>query len=334
MSITHPYLMFLGDAPDQLAAKTAVGVAYWRRPWCLGQFRLAGCRADLGLPELGLEAAAAAGARTLLVGVANRGGIIAESWIAPLIQALELGMDLAAGLHQRLAEIPVVRDRAAALGRAVHDVRHPGRSFPIANGEKRPGKRLLAIGTDCSVGKMWTALALEQEMRARGFDAEFRATGQTGVMIAGSGVSIDAVVSDFVAGAVEALSPANRPDHWDIVEGQSSLLHPSYAGVTLGLVHGAQPDAMVLCHEPNRPHMRGLPGRPVPGFADTIAVHEAAARVTNPAAKVVGISLNTSALDAAAAERAIKAAEDSLGLPAGDPSRGGLGRVVDGLATL
>jgi uncharacterized NAD-dependent epimerase/dehydratase family protein len=166
-------------------------------------------------------------------------------------------------------------------------------------------------------------------MRRRGFKVDFRATGQTGILIAGCGVSIDAVVSDFISGATESLSPDNDADHWDVVEGQASVLHPSYAGVTVGLVHGSQPDAMVLCHEPGRPHMRGLSHRPVPGLAETIAAHEACARVTNPHARVVGLSFNTAALPEAEATRVRREAEDALGLPAVDPLRTGVGTIVD-----
>lgn len=331
MSIAHPYLLFLGDAPDQLSAKVADGVARWRRDWCVGQLRLPGCEADVGLADVTLEEARDKGAKTLLIGVANRGGRIAESWAETMLRALDLGFDIASGLHGKVADIPPVRERAERLGRRIFDVRHPTQSFEIGTGAKRPGKRLLAVGTDCSIGKMFTALALEAEMRARGMKADFRATGQTGILIAGDGVSIDAVVSDFVSGAVEWLSPANEPDHWDVVEGQASLLHPSYAGVTLGLVHGSQPDAMVMCHEPSRPHMRGLPGRPLPDLAACIAVHEQAARVTNPAARVIGISLNTSALDEAAALELIDRTAKAYGMPCGDPLRTGVGAIVDAL---
>jgi uncharacterized NAD-dependent epimerase/dehydratase family protein len=331
LSIAHPYLLFLGDAPDQLSAKVADGVARWRRDWCVGQLRLPGCEADVGLADVTLEEARDKGAKTLLIGVANRGGRIAESWAETMLRALDLGFDIASGLHGKVADIPPVRERAERLGRRIFDVRHPTQSFEIGTGAKRPGKRLLAVGTDCSIGKMFTALALEAEMRARGMKADFRATGQTGILIAGDGVSIDAVVSDFVSGAVEWLSPANEPDHWDVVEGQASLLHPSYAGVTLGLVHGSQPDAMVMCHEPSRPHMRGLPGRPLPDLAACIAVHEQAARVTNPAARVIGISLNTSALDEAAALELIDRTAKAYGMPCGDPLRTGVGAIVDAL---
>ncbi len=332
MAIAHPYLMFLGDAPDQLAAKTAAGVAMWRPDWCLGQLRLDGCMADLNLPELTLEAAAAQGARTLVIGVANRGGIVSERWLATLTRALELGMDIASGLHNRLAGIPELAAAAERHGRRLFDVRHPTRSFAVATGVKRRGKRLLTVGTDCAVGKMFTSLAIEREMRSRGMKADFRATGQTGIFIAGDGVSVDAVVADFISGAAEWLSPDNDDDHWDIVEGQGSLFHASFAGVSLGLLHGSQPDAIVLCHEPGRPHMRGLPQAPLPGLRECIDANLAAGRLTNPEIRCIGLGFNTSRLDAAEAERVCRAAEDETGLPCVDAWRDGAARLVDRLA--
>jgi uncharacterized NAD-dependent epimerase/dehydratase family protein len=201
----------------------------------------------------------------------------------------------------------------------------------VANGVKRRGRRLLTVGTDCSVGKMFASLAIEREMKARGMKADFRATGQTGIFIAGDGVSVDAVVADFISGAAEWLSPDNDDDHWDVVEGQGSLFHASYAGVSLGLLHGSQPDALVLCHEPGRPHMRGLPRVAPPGLAECIETNLAAARLTNPAVRFVGMSFNTSKLDAVEAARVCGAAEDELGLPCVDAWRDGAGRIVDTL---
>ena len=326
-----PYLLFLGDAPDALAAKTAAGVAHWRPEWCVGQLRLPGCKADLGLPEMSVEDAAGAGARTLVVGVANRGGVINENWIPVLGRALERGLDLASGLHVRLAEVPALKEAAARLGRSIADVRHPARDFEVASGKRRSGKRLLTVGTDCSIGKMFTALALEREMRRRGMKADFRATGQTGILIAGEGVSIDAVVSDFVSGAVEWLAPANADDHWDLIEGQGSLFHASYAGVSLGLLHGAQAQALVMCHEPTRTHMRGLPHYPLPGLGECIEANLRAARLTCPEAACFGIAINTAALDASAADSVLKQTADAFGLPCVDPVRTGVASIVDRL---
>ena len=331
MTIRRPYLMFLGNAPDQLAAKTAQGIVQWRRDWCVGQMRLSGCKADLGLPDMSLDQAVAAGVATVIVGVANRGGVLGEAWVPLLADALGRGLDLASGLHQRLSDVPLLAAAAARHGRQLFDVRHPTREFAVGTGARRPGKRLLTVGTDCSIGKMYTALALEKAMRARGLAADFRATGQTGIFIAGSGVSVDAVVADFISGAVEYLAPAAAPDHWDLIEGQGSLFHASYAGVSLGLLHGAQPDALVMCHEPTRRHMRGLPGFPLPSLEDCIAANLQAARLTNPAVRCVGIAINTAALDAAAATRLLAETADRLGLPAVDPLRTGVGAIVDRL---
>ena len=331
MAIQHPYLLFLGDAPDQLAAKTARGIADWRPDYCLGQFRMAGCQADLGLGDMTLEEAAGAGARTLVIGVANRGGIISDAWTDILEQALDLGLDLAAGLHNRLADVPRLSAAAERNGRQLFDVRHPSRTFDVANGVKRPGKRLLTVGTDCSVGKMYTSLALEREMRERGLKADFRATGQTGILIVGDGVSVDAVVADFIAGATEWLTPANDEDHWDLVEGQGSLVHASFAGVSTGLLHGAQPDALVLCHEPTRPHMRGLPDYALPDLKTCIDLNVMTARLTNPAAVCIGVAVNTSQMEPDAADALLKETEDALGLPAVDPVRNGVAPIVDRL---
>ena len=331
MAIKNPYLLFLGDAADQLAAKTAQGIAHWRPEWCLGQLRLPDCNADLGLPDLTLEEAAETGARTLVVGVANRGGVISDTWIEVLHRALDLGMDLAAGLHNRLADVPRLATAAARLDRHLFDVRHPTQQFELGNGKKRSGLRLLTVGTDCSCGKMYTSLAFEKEMRARGMNADFRATGQTGIFIAGDGVSIDAVVADFIAGAVEGLSPDNDPDHWDLIEGQGSLFHASFAGVSMGLLHGAQADALVLCHEPTRRHMRGLPAYPLPDLKECIDANITAARLTNPAVTCVGVAVNTSSMADGEAEPYLRHVEDDLGIPAVDPFKDGVAPIVDRL---
>ena len=331
MRIEPPYLLFLGDAPDRLAVKTADGLAHWRPRWCLGQLRLPGCKVDLGLPEMTLEQGREAGAKTLIVGAANRGGVISPPWIHTLLGALDLGFDIASGLHQRLSAIPALGDKAAARGSKLFDVRHPSGEFPIANGGQRTGKRLLTVGTDCSIGKMFTALALEREMKARGMKADFRATGQTGIFIAGEGVSVDAVVADFVAGAVEDLTPGAEPDHWDLIEGQGSLFHPSYAGVSLGLLHGAQADRLVMCHDLQRRHMRGLPAYPLPPLQECIRRNEEAGRLTNEDCRVAGVAVITAHLSSEKASELLEDIEAETGLPAVDPCRGGVGRLVDAL---
>lgn len=333
MAFRTPYLMFLGDAADQLAAKTAQGVVDWRPDICLGQLSLEGCNADLGLTEMSLGQAYDAGARTLILGVANRGGIITVDWLDTLREAIELGFDIASGLHNRLTDISELVNAAEKNGTSLTDVRLPTREFPVASGIKRSGNRLLTVGTDCSVGKMYTALALEAEMKKRGMNVSFRATGQTGIFITGRGVSVDAVISDFVSGATEWLTPENAADHWDVIEGQGSLFHASFAGVSLGLLHGAQADALVLCHEPTRPHMRGLPAYRLPDIADCIRVNVQMARLTNPAAQVIGISVNTKALDKQVALDYLDKLEQQYSLPAVDPFVTGVATLVDKLAS-
>lgn len=330
--IDGPYLLFLGDAADPLAAKVAQGIRDWRPDAAIGQYRMPDCNADLGLPDMTPAEAAAQGARTMVIGVANRGGVISPAWIAILTRALEAGLDLASGLHNLLRDEPELVAVAAARGRALHDVRVPPHRYPVGNGKRRSGRRCLAVGTDCSVGKMYTALAMEKAMRARGMKATFRATGQTGILITGGGVPLDAVVADFMAGSIEELSPANDADHWDLIEGQGSLFHPSYSGVTLALIHGGQPDALVLCHEPTRPHLRGLPDYTLPPLAALRDLALETARIVNPEVKVTGVSINTAALDAAAAERLLAETEAQLGLPTVDPFRQGADRLVDALA--
>lgn len=330
--IEGPYLLFLGDAADPLAAKVAQGIRDWRPDAALGQYRMQGCNADMGLPDMTPAEAAAKGARTMVVGVANRGGVISPAWIEVLSQALEAGMDLASGLHNLLRDEPELVAVAMKTGRALHDVRIPPHRYPIANGRRRPGKRCLAVGTDCSVGKMYTALAMEREMRARGMKATFRATGQTGILITGGGVPLDAVVADFMAGSIEALSPANDADHWDLIEGQGSLFHASYSGVTLALIHGGQPNSLVLCHEPTRTHMRGLPEYKLPSLEALRDLALDMARIVNPEVRVSGVSINTAGLDAGTAEQLLRETEARLGLPTTDPFRHGAGRLVDALA--
>jgi uncharacterized NAD-dependent epimerase/dehydratase family protein len=329
MNIQTPYLLFLGDAADPLAAKVAQGICDWRPDSAAGQFRMQGCNADLGLQDMSIAQAVAAGAKTLVVGVANRGGVISDSWIEILRDALAQGMDIAAGLHKRLADVPDLKADADRLGRRLFDVRHPNQTFDVATGAKRRGKRLLPVGTDCSCGKMYTALAIEKELRSRGVNADFRATGQTGILVTGRGVCVDAVVADFISGAVEWLSPDNDDDHWDVVEGQGSLFHPSFAGVTTGLIHGAQPDALVLCHEPTRTHMRGLPHFPIPDLKECMDANLGVAYLTNPNARFIGVAVNTSKLGEQEADAYLKQTEEKLGLVTVDPLRDGVARIVD-----
>ena len=330
--IQTPYLLFLGDAPDQLAAKVAQGIKDWRPENAVAQYRMDGCNADLGIVDMTLAQARDAGAKTLVIGVANRGGIISAAWKAVLIEAIEMGYDLASGLHSLLNDETDLVAAAEKHGRTLFDVRIPTVDYPIANGKKRSGKRCLAVGTDCSVGKMYTALAMDKTMRERGMKSTFRATGQTGILITGDGVPLDAVIADFMAGSVEYLTPDNDDDHWDLIEGQGSLFHVSYSGVTMALVHGGQPDALILCHEPTRPHMRGLPDYTPPSLEQVRDVALTLARVGNPTCQVVGVSVNTQHMSDADARAYLAQVETDMGLPATDPFRYGADKLVDALA--
>ena len=327
MQIATPYLMFLGDVPDRLAAKTAYGIADWRPDWCVGQMRMDGCAADLGIPDLTLAQAVAQGCRTMVIGVANAGGTLPAHWIAVIVDALRHGLDVASGLHVRLGAIPEIAAAAGAEGRRLHDVRHTDETFATGKGTERPGRRLLTVGTDCSVGKKYAALALERALRERGFDADFRATGQTGVFISGRGAAIDAVAADFISGAVEWIAPAAEPEHWDLIEGQGSLFHPSFAGVSLGLLHGAQADAFVVCHEPTRTTMRGVE-HPLPTIREVIDLTVRCGRLTNPDIRPVGIAVNTQALGEPEARKLLDDLAKAYALPATDPVRFGVTGIV------
>ena len=331
MNIKKPYLLFLGDSEF---AKTAQGICHWRPQDCVAQFRLEGCQVDLGLPEVSIKEAADRGAKTLVIGVAPHGGLLKESWLPHLKAALEAGMDIAAGLHTKMADIDVLQTAAKRHGRQILDIRHPKTTFAVGDGDKRSGKRLLAVGTDCNVGKMFTTLAIEKEMHKRGMDATFRATGQTGIFIAGKGAAVDAVISDFVSGAAETLSPDNHEEHWDLIEGQGSLHNPSYAGVSLGLLHGSQPDAIVLCHDPLRKHVVDLENYAIPPLLEAIDTALRAARLTNPNVQCVGVCVNTSKMTAIEAEEVIAKIGQEVNLPCVDPVRTGVGVIVDKLATL
>ena len=330
-TIPGKYLLFLGSERSRLDAKTACGILQWRPELCLGQLRLSADTVDLGLPDMTPAEAKAAGVGSIVVGIAPFGGGLAPEWIPPLVEALEAGLDIASGLHARLSDHPILAAAAEASGQTLHDVRHSDRAFSVASGRKRSGKRLLTVGTDCAIGKKYTALAIHRALRDRGVDTTFRATGQTGILIAGGGIAIDATISDFAAGAAEALSPDNAPDHWDVIEGQGSLFQPAYAAVSLALLHGSQPDAIVVCHDPARTHIDGYPDYPLPSIERCMEDNIRAAQLTNRAARVVGISLDTSALSDAERAETIAQMAARTGLPVIDPVAIGAGAILDAL---
>jgi len=322
-SLPAPYLLFLGDNTAPGFAKTAFGLRDWAGDRCLGEHALTDQAVSTGLERMTPAAAAARGARSMVIGVANQGGVIPASWIPALLAAIDAGLDLVAGMHNRLSDIAALREAASRKGTRLIDLRVPPPGLPIATGRRRTGRRLLTVGTDCALGKKYTALAIARGLAGRGIAATFRASGQTGIMIAGQGIAIDAVVADFATGAAELLSPDAAPDHLDVIEGQGSLFHPAYAAVSLALLHGSQPDLFVVCDQPGRSGILGTESYPVPPIEAVIEHTAMLGRLTNPAIRCAGISLNTDGMEGTAAARLIAATGERLGLPAADPIRGG-----------
>tara|TARA_B100001029_G_scaffold178019_1_gene183804 strand:+ start:154 stop:1149 length:996 start_codon:yes stop_codon:yes gene_type:complete len=315
--IPKPYLLFLGEAKDDLAIKTAAGINFWRPEWCIGQIRFPNANAKLEISEMTIEEAVEKGAKTFVIGVVNAGGVMPDSWRNVILEAIDSGMDIASGMHSRLSSYKEFADAAKKNNVLLHDLRFNEKKFDTGKGNKRKGKRLLTVGTDCSVGKKYTALAIERALKNKNIDVDFKATGQTGVLIAENGIAIDAIVSDFISGAVEWLSPDNNEDHWDIIEGQGSLLHPSFAGVSLGLLHGSQADAFLVCHEPTRIKMRGVE-TPIPSIKEIIDLTLSLGSLTNKRIKCVGIALNTSEMKEDPKSLKDKISKE-FGLPCLDP---------------
>ncbi|MFT4768548.1 MAG: putative NAD-dependent epimerase/dehydratase family protein [Glaciecola sp.] len=332
LQLRSPYLIFLGDESRATYAKTGKGIADWRPELCAGQLRLSDEALDLNLPDMSVRVAADSGIGSLIVGTALVGGSIPDGWLDTLCDAAAAGIDIVAGLHTRLDSIAVLRDAAATGGGKLIDVRIPPTDLPVASGKKRSGKRLLTVGTDCALGKKYTALQLERDMRAAGFSADFRASGQTGIMIAGTGIPIDCVVADFISGAAEMLSPDNNPQHWDIIEGQGSIYHPGYAAVSHGLLIGSQADVFVVCHAGGRTHIEGWEHYPLPSIGEVIERTIAIGSLTNPNIRCAGISVNT--LSIAAGEREAYLAQLSVkyGLPCVDPMVNGTSAIIDQLS--
>jgi uncharacterized NAD-dependent epimerase/dehydratase family protein len=329
--IEAPFLLYLGHSTDPVGIKTSRGLAEFRRTDCVGEFRHDDCPLTLGLERMTMAEAVAAGARTLVLGIANPGGTMDPALIADSRTALEAGMHVVSGLHQRLRDVPELVALAHDQGLQLIDVRDPPSDLRVGTGRPRAGRRILTVGTDCSVGKMYASIALAEGLRARGENADFRATGQTGILVAGAGVPLDAVVADFISGAIEQLAPARDDGGWDVIEGQGSLFHPSFAGVSTGLLHGAQPEALVLCHDPSRLAMRGLPERRLPGLAECMAAHLPVARLTSPHVRAAGACLNTSSMNEVEAREACAKTAHLLGLPCTDPHRFGVEAIIDNL---
>ncbi|AXV67264.1 DUF1611 domain-containing protein (plasmid) [Pseudoalteromonas lipolytica] len=331
MQIKPPYLLFIGDATDKLSIKMAQSLADWRAELCVGELSVSGCTVSTGLNQCSISEAAKLGAKTFVLGFANSGGVLDKKWLPIISEAIEHGMNIISGLHEKLTNFDELVTLSQKYNTSLLDIRHPNVTFATGKGYKRKGKRLLTVGTDCSVGKMYTSLSLEKAMKEQNIDVDFRATGQCGILISGSGVAIDCVIADFISGAAESLSPDANENHWDIIEGQGSLSHPAFAGVSLGLLHGSQPDALVICHALNRTYMRGLPHTSFPSIETTIELNIVAAKLTNPDVKVVGISVNTSSVTSEEGNAICERLSQTFGVPCVDPLRDGVNSIVANL---
>ncbi len=332
--LRKPYLLYLGSATAPTDAKTGFGLRDWCGTDVLGEWSYTDATVRLGLPRLSPAEAAAQGAGSIVIGVAPVGGVLPDTWLADLETALKSGLDVVSGLHTRLTSFPRLVAAAQAHGVRLIDVRHCVQHSQCATGARRSGKRLLTVGTDCALGKKYTALALTRALKDKGLPASFRATGQTGILIAGEGIPMDTQVADFIAGAAEALTPDNDPLHWDVIEGQGSLFHPAYAAVTLGLLHGSQPDAIVLCHDPSRRCLEGYPQVLIPPLAEVIALYLATGKLTNAKIRCIGISINSSSLDEPTWRQYQSQLHSELGLAVCDPMRGGVDALVTAVRAL
>lgn len=329
-------LLAEGFSGDAHYGKTMRGVLRYRRDdvAAILDSTRAG-ETEEGFPVVGsVQEAVAHRPTTALVGVATQGGRFPPEWMEILRDCVEHGLDVENGLHVFLGDDPELSALAAERGAKLRDLRRPPRDLSTATGANLdvPATIVLTVGSDCAIGKMTVSLELDLEARRRGLRSVFVPTGQTGIAIAGWGIAVDAVVADFVAGAAERLVVEGHERGGDLlwVEGQGSLLHPVYSGVTLGLYHGSVPHLLVLCHEAGRTEIEGAGGgpHPIPPLRELVELHE---RLALPArrARVAAIALNTRALDEDGARAAVAAAEEETGLPADDPVRFGAGKLVD-----
>ena len=325
-----------GFSGDPHYGKTMWGVLRYRRDDVAAILDSARAGEETeGVPVVGrVEDALPLGPTTALVGVATQGGRFPPAWIDLLKQCVAAGLDVENGLHVFLADDPELRALAASHGVELRDLRRPPADLSTATGANLdvPATIVLTVGSDCAIGKMTVALELDLEARRRGVRSVFVPTGQTGIAIAGWGISVDAAVADFIAGAAERLVVEGHGRGGELlwVEGQGSLLHPVYSGVTLGLYHGSVPHLLVLCHESGRDEIEGAAGgpHPIPPLRELVELHERLALPARPA-RVAAIALNTRRLGDDEARQAIAAAEAETGLPASDPVRFGPGSTVD-----
>ncbi len=316
MNIKSPYLIFLGDAQDYKQAKVACGVTEWRPDLCMAQIKYPECRVELDLPVMTVAEAYAIGARTFVIGISPYETTLPERYISSIAEAIRVGLDIANPLHAKLPQVLI--DLAALHKVEIHNFRHRSIAYPKGSGVKRRGLRLLTTGTDCAIGKKFTALSMSRGLTEYGVKNTFRSTGQTGFLISGSGINNDTIEADFLSGAAEWLSPDNDADHWDLIEGQGALSHPSFGAGALSLLVGSQPDVIVMCTEPGRATQRGVTMAPQ-SLEDEIADVLHIGRRTNPNIRLGAISVMTKFVNRIYALDFIRDCSTQFQVPVFDP---------------
>lgn len=318
LSLAKPYLLYVGNAKNYSDAKTASAIFTWSKDDAKGYYALDNAKVKFDLPIITPENAVDTGIKSLVIGFANSGGYLIEEDKKVIVRALKNGLNIISGMHVRLETYPEILAAKESSQKEIFNVRFFDGTLSTGTGEKRLGKRVLTVGTDCNVGKMFATLALANQCSQRSIANKFVATGQTGIIIAGNGIAIDAVVSDFVAGASELLSPSIKDNFYYFIEGQGSLHHPSFAGVSLGLLHGSQPDYLILCHDPYRNKMRHA-DYPISSIKETMELNLKHAKLTNQNAEFKGIILNLSkAPSLAEKNKVINEYENKYKLPVAD----------------
>jgi uncharacterized NAD-dependent epimerase/dehydratase family protein len=330
-------LLAEGHSGDPHHGKTARGVMRYRPDDVVAL--LDSTRAgeqEEGFPIVGtIDDALPLGATTALVGVATSGGRFPPAWRELLKQSIRAGLDIENGLHEFITDDAELSELASEYGVELRDLRKPppGLNVPTGANLTHGSRVVLTVGSDCAIGKMSVSLELDREARKRGIASQFVPTGQTGIAIAGWGIAVDAVISDFIAGAAEQLvvEGVDRGGELLLVEGQGSVLHPAYSGVTLGLIHGSAPHAYVLCHQAGSDVVDGDARFPIPPLPQLVRLHQELSLIPRPAG-VLAVALNTRYLDEAGARAAIEAAEQETGLPADDPVRFGGAKLLDAIS--
>ena len=324
IDLPQRYLIFLGEITDPSTAKTAFGLRDWAPERCVGEYSLPGCTVSTGLPRLSPPRRASAAPTDSSSASPTSAACCTETWIPTLLEALDAGLDIVNGMHSRWKTGLSCGKRQNDIGRRLINVRRPPAGISVGSGRKRSGKRLLTVGTDCALGKKYTALSLTRAFKARGSTQTSAGTGQTGIMIAGAGIPIDAVVADFVAGAAESLSPDARCR----IIGTSSRARARCStrptpACRSGCSTARSPTSSSCATRLDRSHIIDVPQFPIPSLAEAIELNLRHAQRTNPLVRCAGISLNTAHLGEAEARSTLAEHSARLRLPAADPMRGG-----------